>query len=289
MPPALVLTSASKANLAGGAFADSLTANSGDTLNVITYPLSSPDVADAWLYQLWAGDSDSVMEGEIFYTRPDSTHDQINGYRFQVPAITPGGAGNTASFDIIRGGVKIPVFPNDSATIKVTGTAADDALVSYLILYNNAPGLGPAQFMSWNQVQNLRKSNVGINWGPTASGTPGAYGTNRALNADDNRFHANAWYAILGVGVQTQVSTIGLLGPPWGGQRIGLPVGALFLNSNMWFVEQSIALNNLPIIPYFHQADSGNILGQVADLEASTQPKADWNLVELSAAPVPGQ
>ena len=290
MPPALVLTTASKANLTGGAFADTMVVNANDSLNVITYPLSNPNIAEAFLYQLWAGDSDSVMEGEIYYTRPDSTHDQINGYRFQVPALTPGGAGNTASFDIIQGGVQIPVFPNDTATIKVSGSSGDDALVSFLILYNNAPGLGPAQFMSWNQVQSLRKSNVGIKWGPTASGTAGAYGTGRAINADDNRFHANSWYALLGLTVQTQVSTIAFIGPPWGGQRIGMPVGALGLyRSSMWFVDQSIQLNNLPIIPFFHQADSGNVLGYVADLEASTTPVVDLNLVELSGAPVPGQ
>ena len=279
MPHAIVLTTASKANLTGGSFADTLTANSGDSLSVASYLDGGARVIEAW-----AIDSDSVMEGEIIYTRPDSTHDQQNGFRFQVPSIALGGAATNAAFNILPGALEIPVFLNDSATIKVTGTAADDAVVSYITEYDNLPGVGQAQFASWDQVQALRKSNVGIFWGPTASGTPGAYGTSRAINADDTRFHANTYYAILGCTVQTQVTTIGLLGPAWGGQRIGLPVGSLFLNSNMWFVDQTLKRGK-PYIPFFHSADVGNVLGVVADGEASTQPKVDWNMVELNGKP----
>lgn len=279
MPPCLILTSASKANLTGGTFADTLTANSGDSLAVASYNTGGARIAE-----MWGIDSDSVAEGEIIYTRPDSTHDQQNGYRFEIPAIALGGAATNAAFNVLPGGMDIPVFLNDSATIKISGTAADDVLVSYLIEYDDLPGVGDAQFASWEQIKALRKSNVGINHLPVASATPGAYGASRAINTDDNRFHANAWYAILGCTVQTQVTTIALTGPPWGGQRIGLPAGALFLNSNMYFVEQSIKRGK-PVIPFFHQADAGNILGVVADGEASTSPKVDWNMVELTAKP----
>lgn len=280
MPPALILTTASKANLTGGTFADSLSANSGDSLTVANYLTGGARVCEAW-----GIDSDSVAEGEIIFTRPDSTHDQQNGYRFQVPSIALGGAATNAAFNILPGGFDVPVFVNDAATIKISGTAADDVVLSYLTEYDDLPGVGPGQFTTWDRVQALRKSNVGINHLPVASATPGAYGATRALTADDNRFHANTYYAILGCTVQTQVTTISLIGPPWGGQRIGLPAGALFLNSNMYFVEQSLKRNNKPYIPYFHQADAGNILAAVADGEASTSPKVDWNMVELTGAP----
>lgn len=279
MPPCLILTTASKANLAGGAFADSLTANSGDSLGVASFQNGGARLAEAW-----AIDSDSVAEGEIIYTRPDSTHDQQNGYRFEVPAVSLGGAGTTAAFNVLPGGFEIPVFPNDTATVKVTGTAADDFILSMLIEYDDLPGVGDAQFAHWSQIQSLRKSNVGMNQVPVASATPGAYGASRALNADDSRYHANTWYAILGCTVQTPVTTISLFGPPWGGQRIGLPAGVLFLNSNTYFVEQSLKRQK-PLIPFFHQADAANILVQIADGEASTSPKVDWNLIELTAKP----
>lgn len=279
MPPAALLTTASKANLTGGTFADALTANSGDSLQVQAF-----NTGTAELVYGWGIDSDSVCEGELIYTRPDSTHDIQHGYRFEIPAVALGGAATNAAFNIFEGGPPISVFSNDTATINVSGTAADDVLVSFLILYSDLPGVGAAQFTTWDRVQALRKSNVAMNNLPVASATPGAYGAQRALNADDNRYHANTWYALLGCSVQTQVTTISLVGSPWGSQRIGVPAGALNLNSNMWFVELSQS-TGVPLIPYFQQADAGNILVQVADGEASTSPKVDWNMVELTGQP----
>lgn len=279
MPPVAVLTTASKANLTGGTFADSLTANSGDSLTVNSFTNGGAKVVAGW-----GIDSDSVMEGELYYTRPESTHDTQNGFRFEIPAVSLGGAATNAAFNIFGSGIEIPVFVNDTATIKVSGTAADDAVVSFLTLYDDLPGAGPAQFTTWDRVQALRKSNVGINLQAVASATPGAYGASRAITTDDNRFHANTYYALLGWTVQTQVTTISFVGPPWGGQRIGGPAGAPYLNSSTWFKDLSAA-HGLPLIPYFNQADAANIFCYVADGEASTSPKIDLNLVELTQAP----
>lgn len=279
MPPVAVLTTASKANITGGTFADSLSANTNDSLSVASYVSGGARIVAAW-----AIDSDSVMEGELYYTRPESTHDVQNGFRFEVPAIGLGGAATNSAFNVLGSGVEIPVFVNDTATIKVSGTSADDVLMSYLILYDDLPGAGPAQFTSWDRVQALRKSNVGIQVTAVASATPGGYGASRAITTDDNRFHANTFYALLGVTVQTQVTTISFIGPPWGGQRIGLPAGALYLNTSTYFKDLSQA-HNLPLIPYFNQADAANVFCYVADSEASTSPKIDLNLVELTGSP----
>ncbi len=279
MPHAIVLTTASKANTTGGTFADTLVANTGDSLAVASYLDGGARIIEAW-----GIDSDHVAEGEWIYTRPDSTHDQQNGFRFELPAVALGGAATNAAFNILPGDLEIPVFLNDAATLKFTSTAADDIIVSWMTEYDNLPGVGQAQFATWEQIKSLRKSNVGFNNLPVASGTPGAYGADRAINADDTRYHANTYYAILGCTVQTQVTTITLRGPAWGGQRIGLPAGSLFLNSNMYFVDQTLKRKK-PLIPFFHSADVGNVLVNVADGEASTSPAVDWNMVELNGKP----
>ena len=84
--------------------------------------------------------------------------------------------------------------------------------------------------------------------------------------------------------MQTQVTTIGLTGPDWGGQRIGFPAGALDLRSNTWFLDQAIKYGR-PLIPCFNSNNKGNILVVVADGEASTSPKIDFFCVELSGKP----
>jgi hypothetical protein len=275
MPRAIVLNSASKLNTTGGTFADALVANAGDSLAVANF-----NQGGAKILEFWGIDSDSVAEGELIYTRPEATHDQQHGFRFEIPSIALGGAGTNAAFNFLPGYGTIDLYKSDVPQILVTSTANDDILVSWVTLYDDLPGVNGV-FCTWPYIQQHQKSAVGIQVTAVASATAGAYGAQRAFNADDDRLHANTWYAILGASVQTQVTTISLLGPDWGGQRVGMPSGSLDLRSNTWFVDQSVKWGNLACIPVFNSNNKGNVLVQVADSEASTSPKIDFFLYEL--------
>jgi hypothetical protein len=274
-----VCVSASKANTSGGTFADSLSANGTDSLNIAVFTNGKAKVLN-----MWGIDSDSVAELEVISTRPESTHDQLHGIRFEIPSLVPGGAASVAGHNMLGSHGEFDVFSGDTLALTVTSTAADDVLVSYVVQYDDLPGV-QGTFASWPQVQGLHKSTVGINSQAQASGTAGAYGTARAFNADDARLHAGSWYALLGWTVQTQVTSITLIGPDWGGQRVGGPAGVLTLDNTAWFADQSMLYNNAPLIPCFQALNAGSINVQVADGEASTTPKIDFLLYELTSKP----
>jgi len=278
---ARVLTTASKASLTGGAGADTLTANTGDSLGVPNYVNGGARVVHAW-----GMDNTSVVEGWWTYTRFDSVHDASKGFRFEIPSLVGGGAGNIGAHNIFKPPFQIDVFSGDAATLTMTGTAGDSCLVSFLTEFDDLPGTR-AVFASWEQVQNLKATVIGLNQIPVASGTKGAYGASRALNADDTRLSAGKYYAILGCTVQTQVTTISLISTTWGGQRIGIPAGVADVDNSLWFVTESIA-SGKPLIPIINANDATNVLVQVADSAASTSPKVDWNLYELTQSPIPG-
>lgn len=278
MPYAQILTTASKANLTGGAFADTLAANSGDSLSVANFNTGSARVLEAW-----GIDASSVMELAWVYTRPEATHDQQRGLRVMIPATTYGAVGARGALNILPGGAVINLFKSDTATISVTGTANDDVAVSYVIEYDDLPGAS-AMFITPGQLQALHKSTLGIRVDAVASATEGAYGATRAFNTDDDRLHANTWYAILGWSTQIAVTTVALVGPDWGGQRIGGPAGVGEQDSNTWFLDQSIKWSK-GLIPCFNSNNKGNVLVQVADGTASTSPKIDFLLYELSNMP----
>jgi hypothetical protein len=280
MPYALILTTASKANTTGGSFADNLTANTGDSL---AFPQFN---GKARITHAWAIDSDSVAEGQMLLTRYDSVHDTQHGLRFEVPSTTPGGAATVAAHSVLKPPFTVDVFSGDTMTVGVTTTAADDFVFSYLTEFDDLPGVR-ATFADWTTVQNLKTTVIGLNQLPVASATPGAYGASRALSADDSRLSADKYYAVLGCSVQLPVTTISLVSTAWGGQRIGLPIGALDLDTNYWFVKESLERQK-PCIPVINANDAGNVLVQVADGEASTSPKVDWNLYELSRNPFGG-
>ena len=284
MGRALVCTTASKANTSGGTFADSLTANSGDSLTVPWFTNGNAKIVD-----MWGIDSDSVAELEVIATKPESTHDQSHGVRFSIPALVPGGAASVAGHNLLGGYGSIKVYPSDTLTMTVTSTASDDVLVSYNTLFDDLPGVtGASAFATPSTVEALHKSTVGIRVSAVASGTPGAYGAARAFNADDDRLHGLTWYAILGWTVQTQITTVTLTGPDWGGQRIGGPGGVLTLDQSAWFYDQAVKYNNSPLIPCFNSSNKANIFVQTADGEASTSAQVDFLLYELTGAPVGG-
>jgi hypothetical protein len=281
MGRALVLTTAAKANTTGGTFADTLTAQGTDSLFVANF-----NDGQANLTEMWGNDSTSVMEGQLIYTRPQSTHDQSHGFRFQNASLLAGQAAKVGAQEYLPGKVGLQLYKSDAATIQVTSTAADNCAVSYLIVYDDLPGAAGV-FISPGQADALQNSIVGINVAAQTSATRGAYGTSRAFNADDARLHANTWYAIVGYTLQTPIMTVGLLGPDWGGQRIGGPGDPLTFRTGDWFFMQSDRWNK-PLVPCFNSNNVGNVLVTLADVAAQSTPGLDFTLYELTQPPQAG-
>jgi hypothetical protein len=278
MPHAVVLNSASKAATTGGTFADTLTANSGDSLAI-----PNLQSGKGRILRMWGVDSDSVMELALTATRVDSVHDPQYGVRFNNPALAFGGAAAGAAYPMIEPPNYLDVYTGDTLTFTVTTTAADDVLVSWLTEYDDLPG-AQAKFASWDSIKANRFTEIGVRVIPVASATPGAYGATRAINADDTRWTGGKWYGVLGWTVQTQVTTVSIKGPMWANLRMGGPSGQPFLYTDNYFVQLSQWFNK-PLIPVFNGYDSGSVLMEVADGEASTSPKVDLICVECNTDP----
>lgn len=278
MPRAVILNTASKASLTGGTFADSLAANSGDSLTVANYQSGG-----ARVIEMWGIDSATVAELQVLSTRPETSHDSVHGIRVMIPSTILGGAGNNGAFDLLPGYNHVPLWPADTLTMQVSGTAADAVVVSWLTEYDDLGGIS-GSFATYEQVMGNYVSTIGFRCDAVASATKGAYGAARAIATDDDRFHAKRYYAILGYSVQTEVCTVALKGPDWGGQLIGGPAGVLFLNTRTIFLDWTLKYQK-PLIPWFSAENKGNVFVYVADDATSTSPKIDFHCIEMSAAP----
>src|SRR5205807_6311737 len=131
----------------GGTFADTLSANSGDSLAVSNFVNGG-----ARIVKMWGIDSDSVAEIALTDSRFDSVHDPQYGVRLNMPALIPGGAAVVGSHDLLDSPATIPVFAGDTLAFTVTSAAADDVIVTYLTEYDDLPGTF-GQFATWEQVQ----------------------------------------------------------------------------------------------------------------------------------------
>lgn len=274
MPYAQVLTTASVASATGGTFADTLAANTGDSTAVANFATGGA----RWI-EAWGIDSAHVGELEVIYTRPEATHDQQHGWRSSLQAAAFNAVGHVGDVNLLAGKDILNVFKSDQPQLLVSATASDCVLLSWITEYDDLPGAAAA-FITPELAIAHQKSRVGIRVSAVASGTAGAYGAQRAFNADDDRLHANTWYAIIGANVQTSVTTISLIGPDFGGQRIGLPAGSISIASSTWFLDQSYKWGK-GLIPVFNSNNKANTLVQVADSAASTSPQIDFQLFEL--------
>lgn len=276
MPRACILTTASKASLTGGAFADTLAANTGDVLGVQNFTQGQ-----ARIIEWWGIDSASVAELAMFSSR---FHDPTFGIRAAIPSLVPGGAAKPAAHDLLPGLLAQRVYSGDTITVKASGTAADGVVTSFITEYDDLPNL-TTPFYDWPTVQNLIVNLVGINVAAVASGTLGAYGAARAINADDDRLKADTYYAILGTTMRVPVTTVSLIGPDWANQRIGLPGGvAGEFNPASFFVDISQKWGK-PMIPVIAANNKTTTTIQIADDVASTSPQLDLILAELSQHP----
>jgi hypothetical protein len=279
MPHAIVSNTASKANTTGGTFGDTLTANSGDSLAIANFVNGG-----ARIVKMWGMDSDAVAELALTDTRFDSIHDPQYGVRANMASLIPGGAAVVGSHDVLDPPATIPVYAGDTLTLTVTTSNADDILYTWLTEYDDLPGTF-GQFASWERVQALRETTIGLRCAPVASGTAGLYGTARALNADDTRLTGGKYYAVLGWSLQTVCTTISLKGPSTGNNRVSLPGGALTLDTMMGFVQMTQQFGK-PLIPILNGYDQASYFLEAADAEASTSPKVDLFMYQLSQNPL---
>src|SRR5882724_8933675 len=159
MPHAVVLNTASKAGTTGGTFADTLTANSLDSLAIPFFN------GRGRIFKMWGVDSDSVAELALTDGRVDSIHDPQYGIRFNVPSLIPGGAAVVGSHALIKPPSDVQLFPGDALTMTVTTTASDDMLVSWLSEYDDLPGT-QGTFATWERVKAMKYTDIGLRCAP---------------------------------------------------------------------------------------------------------------------------
>ena len=282
MARAVVLNTASKASLTGGSFADTLSANSGDTLTI-----PNLQSGQGRIFRMWGADSASVCEVALTDGRVESVHDPQYGVRFNLPKAPFGATAGGKAFPMIEPPNYLDVFTGDTLAFTCTGTASDNVAVSWMTEYQDLPGV-QAQFANWDSVQANRFTEIGVRCAPVASGTAGAYGTARAANADDTRWTGGRWYAILGFTVQAQCLTVSFKGPMWGNFRFGAPAGTSFYNTANFFLEVQQQFPGENLIPVFNGYDAGSVLLEAADTTASTSPIVDIIAVECKNNPAVG-
>jgi hypothetical protein len=267
MPPALQTLTFSKVAISGAVF-ESLSPIGTDSATFFNVPQGS----GPFLAEIWAVDNLHACEISVTASR---FHDQTFGIRGSVTSgATTAPVNRSVCLSPI--GVDQPIFPSDILTVQCNGTASDDVIVTLLIYYPNLPGID-ARLASASWVKQHTKNLVGINCNLTPG--DGVAGTAVALNAADNRLHANTDYALLGYTCNLAFASLTVSGIDTGNLKVGGPVLGLPEHDAMMYYDYAVAYN-MPLIPIINSNNAGstNLVGCGTDVGAVV---LDVNLAEL--------
>ena len=269
MPAGLQTITAFKQNLTGGGF-EALTPGTGDSFTFFNVPQGTA----AFLGEVWAVDDASPCEVSLKATR---FHDQLFGIRSAVPDGSTLAPANRA-VDVSPDGIDQPIYPSDILDVEVSGTAADNVNVTLVLYYPDLPGIN-ARLATAGFVKSAGVNQVGIN--VTLTPGSGDYGSTVALNASDNRLHANRDYAVLGFTSQGPLASVTIQGIDTGNLRVGGPVLADPDHDATLFLDLALAFN-LPLVPIINSNNAGNVLLQAAD------PAAGATILDVMMVELPG-
>jgi len=230
-----------------------LTPGTGDSATFFNVPQGS----FAYLGEVWAVDDASPTLLSLVATR---FHDQVHAITYEVPDGSTLAPVNRAT-RLSSPGIDQPIFPSDVLQVLVDGTAADNVNVTLVLYYADIPGIS-ARLRTYDAVMAAGVNQVGIQ----CSTTPGSgdWGATAALNASDDRLHANTDYAVLGFSTTTPLAAVALQGIDTGNLKVGGPVLADGDHDTSLFVDFARAYNQ-PLIPIINSNNAGSTIVQSAD------------------------
>lgn len=268
MPQGLQVVNWFSAGLMGGAF-EALAPGTGDSATFFNVPQGSA----AYLGEIWAVDDASPCEISLTASR---FHDQVFGIRGEVVDGSTTAPVNRPQL-LSPAGLDQPIYPSDVLTVQANGIAADNVNVTIVMYYPDIPGIA-ARLISADAVKGRLRNLVGIN----TTVTPGAgdWGATVALNAADNRLHANTDYALIGFTSTTPMAAIAVVGVDTGNLRVGGPLVGDPAHDAYLFYDLARSYNQA-LVPVINSNNAGATLLQGAHTAAVATP-VDVLLVELS-------
>jgi hypothetical protein len=221
-----------------------LTVNTGNTLTVRNSPRG------AYLLDVWGNFQGTA--GIVRITSP-RLHDNVNGIYLRPKA---------ATVVPLKSRYAQALVSQDTLAIEAQGSATggDIEIVGFNWYYPDLPGsngtfLHPGELATWGTGQIMAFENT------ISTGTAGGWSGAEAVNAEQDQFKANRWYAILGYVVQVasgnKPGSIQYISPDFGNLGVGGPGDDTYkIETRNYFVNLS-AEYGVPLIPCFNAANKG--------------------------------
>ena len=210
-----------------------LTNNTGSSFTVrAASQESGPQLEAIWAKGGTAG---------VFNIHSPRMHDNTTGISIPYPINQP--------IDELAELPASPLFANDPLLAFITGGAAETDCGFATIRYPDLDGIAAVLATETEvipRVKNLLTVRVTV----TGAATLGDWSAGTAINATDDKLHADETYGVLGMIPTATVGALAIQGPDTGNLRVGMPGlnSLLSFDSRYYFAKQS-RLSGQPWIP----------------------------------------
>lgn len=209
--------------------------------------------------------------GRAVQVKSPSFHDNVRGIEFHTVE-------DPATF-LLPQEIGQPLVSGDQLSVEIDAAAASYATLAMLNYYQDVNGIS-ARLHSWGDISGIIKSIKPLEVDVTNSATPGTW-TDTVITTTEDLLHAGSDYAVLGIITDTAQTVIGLKGQETGNLRVCCPGSTASLDTSDYFVRMS-EMHGTPHIPVFSSLNKGSLYVSTADDTASTTPKVQLVLAELS-------
>lgn len=249
-----------------GATLAALAAVTGDSLAV----RFSPQEKLTRLVQCWT----DVQVAGTARIRSPRMHDNVQGIRLDTII--------SDLYPLLPMGMTQRLYPNDLLSVDLAGSAVagDIEYVLLMLLYDDLAGAA-ASFISPDELMR-RAMNISAVENTIATGATAAWAGAEAINIENDQFHANGQYALVGYLVDTEVPAIAWRGPNTSNYRVGGPgIETDRSITQDWFIKLSKALG-VPLIPVISAENKASTLIDALQDENGADTTVISMLVELA-------
>jgi hypothetical protein len=186
----------------------------------------------------------------VFRIRSPRLHDNVSGVGF------PYQINNARSF--LERVPAQPLYAVDTLIPEITGGAAETDVGLYTVYYESISGLA-ANLATWDEISGNVKNILTNQVNVAAGATLGDWSAGTAINATEDKLHADSTYALLGWESTVGVAAIAVAGTDTANLRVGGPGALEPIETRDWFIRKSQE-NNRPYIPLIKANNKGTTL-----------------------------
>jgi hypothetical protein len=185
----------------------------------------------------------------VFNIHSPRMHDNTTGLSFPVAVNAP--------IDFLAQSPSTPLVGNDPLLAFITGGAAETDCGYATIAYDDIQGID-SNLATEPEITPRVKNILTVRVTVSGAVTLGDWSPGTAINATDDKLHADEQYAVLGMVPTNQVGAIAIAGADTGNLKVGMPgdAAALAFDARYYFLLQS-RYSGLPFVPIIKANNKG--------------------------------